>query len=119
MLSSVETTLGALESADVDVAAAELARLYARQLDGAAATRRAADKALRMAVEAGDEYLMEQVSALRAKLGERECVDRIGARLHALLAELGATPKARGGAGKPPAPSSGGAGALGKLRAVR
>ncbi|MGE0359008.1 MAG: hypothetical protein AB7P08_19040 [Burkholderiales bacterium] len=119
MLASVEATLGALETSEVDRAAFELARVYARQLDAAAVVRRAADKALREAAEAGDEYLVEQVTALRAKLGERECVDRIGARLHALLAELGATPKARAGVGKPPAPSSSGGGALGKLRAVR
>jgi hypothetical protein len=60
------------------------------------------------------------VSALRAKLTERDTVDKIGARLTVALVELKATPKARqasGGTGKPPAGPSrlmglrGGAGA--------
>lgn len=115
MIDALDTTLAALEPGDVDAAAAELARLYARQLDQAAAIRAQADKTLRAAEREGDDALIEQVAALRAKLGERECVDRIGARFHALLAELLATPKSR--PAKTAAPAS--TGALGKLRAVK
>lgn len=113
---ALDATLAAIAPGEVDYAAAELARVYARQLDQAAIIRAAADKALRAAERDGDELLIEQVAALRAKLGERECVDRIGARFHALLESLQATPKAR--VGLPPARPAGG-GALGALRAVK
>ncbi len=115
MLQAVDTTIAALSGDDIDTAAVELARLYARQLDQTAAIRRAADKALAEAVASGDETLIEQVVALRAKLGEQACVDRIGARLHALLESLQATPKARGGVR--PAPSK--TGTLHRLRAAK
>lgn len=85
----------ALEPDEQDAAAVRLAELYARQIDQAGATAAVADRALRKAGEEGDETLVELVNALRAKLGEREALDRIGARLHALLVELQATPKAR------------------------
>lgn len=97
----MDATIAALGPTEMDAAAVELARIYARQIDQAAAIQARADKALRSAEKSGDEALIEQVAALRAKLGERECVDRIGARFHALLVELQATPKARSGAAKP------------------
>jgi len=115
MLQAVDATVNALTANDLDVAAVELARLYARQLDQTAATRRAADKALTTAWASGDEALIEQVSALRAKLGERACVDRIGARLHALLESLQATPKARAGTKALPSQT----GTLHRLRAAK
>lgn len=115
MLHAVETTVAALTANDLDVAAVELARLYARQLDGAAAARRAADKALAAAWASDDLALVEQVSALRAKLGERACIDRIGARLHALLESLQATPKARAGVKALPSQT----GTLHRLRAAK
>lgn len=120
MIDSVDATLAAIDDSDDSddskrlAAACELARTYARQLDQAAIVRVSADKALRAAEKTGEDALIEQVSALRAKLGERECVDRLGARLHALLVELQATPKSR------PArttPRTGGA--LAGLRAVK
>lgn len=97
MLEAVEFTCAAMVAEDIDVAAVELAKLYAKQLDQAAIVRRQADKALREAEASGDETLIEQVSALRAKVSEQGCIDRIGQRLHNLLIELQATPKARGG----------------------
>jgi len=112
---SLDVTISALDPADIDAAAVELARLYARQLDSAAIVAARAEKALRQAKTHGDEALIEEVEALRAKLGEKECVDRIGARFHALLAELKATPKARGDGKTDKRPS----GTLHKLRAAK
>lgn len=116
MTAAVERTIAAVdpEAEELLAGSLELARLYARQLDQAAIVRAAADKALRQAEATGDETLIEQVAALRAKLGERECVERIGAKLHALLTELLATPKSR-----PAKPSPHAGGALSKLRAVK
>lgn len=116
MLDALNATVAEIDpNGDNTLAAViELGRAYARQLDQAATIRRAADKALRDALAGPDEALAEQIRALRAKLSERECVDRIGARLHALLVELQATPKTR------PVKSTGRAGgALAGLRAVK
>lgn len=115
MADAVAATVTAIdpESEPLLAASIELARVYARQLDQAAIIRAAADKALRAAERDGDEALIEQVAALRAKCGERDAVVQIGQRLHALLAELQATPKARGAK-----PSTGGGGKLARLRAV-
>lgn len=96
MAESLDVTISALDPAEIDAAAVELARVYARQLDLAAIVANRAEKAVRNAQKTGDDAFIEEMTALRAKLGERECVDRIGARFHALLAELKATPKARG-----------------------
>lgn len=95
MQDEVLVTLTALGLDDIDNAAAELARVYARQLDLAAIVRGQADKTVVAALKDGDDALIEQVQALRAKLGERECVDRIGRALTTLLIELQATPKSR------------------------
>lgn len=94
---SLEETITALAAQEIDAAAIELARIYARQIDQAAAISAKADKVLREVEKGGDDALIEQVSALRAKLTEKECVERIGARFHALLVDLQAVPKARGG----------------------
>ena len=115
MRDALDETINALDPAEMDAAAIELARVYAQQLDSAAAISARADKALRAAEKDGDEALIEQVSALRAKLGEKECIDRIGARFHALLVDLQAVPKAR--VGQKPAAKS--AGTLHKLRAAK
>lgn len=95
---SVARTVEALTAtAPADLAAVHLARLLARQIDQAAAVERAAAAVLRRAeAESDDDLLVEQVRALRAKLGEREALDRLGGALRALLVELGATPKSRG-----------------------
>lgn len=96
MQESLSVTISALDPAEIDAAAVELARIYARQLDLAGIVAGRAEKAAREAQKTGDDALIEEIAVLRAKLGERECIDRIGARFHALLAELKATPKARG-----------------------
>jgi cobalamin biosynthesis protein CbiG len=82
----------------VDAAAVALARLYAEEIDGAAAWRARADKAARRALaEDGPEgALYLEVEALRAKLSERTALAGLGQRLERLLVELQATPKARG-----------------------
>lgn len=115
MLPEVERTVLAVDAAGEDLLAAslELARLYAHQLDQAAAIRAQADKALAKAEQSGDESLIELVSSLKAKVSEQGTVERIGAKLHALLSELQATPKARVAK-----PADRPAGALSKLRAV-
>ena len=115
MLEAVDTTCSAIVSEDIDTAAVELARVYAKQLDQVAIIRRQADKALAQAEESGDEALIETVTALRAKVSEQGCIDRIGARLHNLLIELQATPKARGGQKPPPSKT----GTLHRLRAAK
>ena len=115
MLSEVEATLAALAPEDADAAAFELARTYAQELDGAAAWRARADKAVRAAREADpDGALFEELEALRAKLSERAALVQVGNLLHKLLAELNATPKARGGVKAPPSKK----GTLHKLRAA-
>ena len=103
MLNEVEQTIAALPHEDVDSAAVELARAYARELDGAAAWRARADKAAERAHEDRDseDPLLAEVDALRAKLSERTALVQVGKLLHALLAELQATPKARGGVKAP------------------
>ena len=111
---SLDATIAALDPAEIDAAAVELARTYARQLDQAAAIAARAEKALRAAEKRADDVLVEEMAALRAKLGERECLDRIGARFHAILVDLQAVPKARGGA----KPATKGGGTLHKLRAA-
>lgn len=115
MSDAVATTVAALAAEDRDRAATALAELLAAELDGAAAWRARADKIAReLRAEEPDSFLLEEVDALRAKLSERACLDRIGGQLRALLVELQATPKSRGSA--KPAPSGGGK--LGALRAV-
>lgn len=117
LMTSVETTIGALETTDADSAAVELARLYAAEIDGAAAWRARADRhARRVREEQGpDSALYEEAEALRAKLSERAALAGMGKLLHALLAELCATPKARGA--KPAPPATGGK--LAQLRVAR
>lgn len=113
---ALEVTVSALDPIELDTAAVELARIYARQLDSAAATAARAERVLREAKNRhSDDILIEEIDVLRRKLGEKECVDRIGARFHALLAELKATPKARGDV----KPESRTGGTLHKLRAAK
>lgn len=114
VLDDVNVTVTALGVETIDAAAVALAKMYARQLDQAAVVRAQAERAFKSAERDGDEALMEQVTMLRTKLSERETVDRIGARLHALLVELQATPKARGGIKRVKQTST-----LAHLRAVR
>lgn len=96
LLASVDRTVEALPKSDADAAVVHLAQLLAREIDERQAVARAAARALRAALDADDEALVEQVESLRAKLGEREALDRLGARLASVLVELQATPRARG-----------------------
>ena len=113
MLNEIDQTIAALTLEDADAAAVELARTYAQELDGAAAWRARADKAAKEAkLRDPDGAWTEEFEALRAKLSERAALVQVGKLLHALLAELNATPKARGGV-KPAAPTGG------KLHALR
>lgn len=92
----------AIEALDVtldrDSATLELTRIYAYQLDQVAIIRRAADKALKHAEESGDDALIEEVRALRAKVSEVGTVKEIGARMLTALDALLMTPKARAAA---------------------
>lgn len=106
MLEHVNLTLTELKLDPQDAAAQELCRTYARELDGAAAVRARADKAVKEARLRGDDEHTAEVEALRAKLSERSALVQIGNLLHKLLAELQATPKARGGL-KPAAAKTG------------
>jgi hypothetical protein len=114
MLNEVNQTIDALQLEDADAAALELARTYAQELDGAAAIRARADKAVKEARLRGDDEHIAEVEALRAKLSERAALVQIGRLLHALLAELNATPKARGGFKPPPSKT----GTLHRLRSA-
>lgn len=104
MLEHVDQTIAALAHEEVDAAAVELAREYARELDGAAAWRGRADRAAKAAALRDPEgALAEELAALQAKLSERTALVQVGKLLHALLAELQATPKSRGGVKAPAA----------------
>lgn len=94
---AVARTVQSFAESDVDAAAMALADLLARQIDGAAAVARQADKVLAaIGDDEEDADAREMVQALRAKLTERDTLDKLGARLLAVLVELQATPKARG-----------------------
>jgi hypothetical protein len=114
MLEHVDQTIAALALEDADAAALELARTYARELDTAAAIRARADKAVKEARLRGDDEHTAEVEALRAKLSERAALVQVGKLLHLLLAELNATPKARGGFKAPPSKT----GTLHRLRSA-
>lgn len=103
MSDAVARTVDAVSPEDEDLLAGSiaLAQLYARHIDQAAAIRAQADKTLRRAEQEGNETLIELVDSLRAKVSEVGVAVAIGKQLHALLAELQATPKTRKAA--PPA----------------
>lgn len=116
---AVSTTVDALKLDGVDAALVALLRRWAREVDAAAAVRAQADRTVADVLDdqGPDSALYERVTALRAKLGERECLDRLGARVLAALVELNATPRARSN-GKAPAAAPTSTGALGKLRGL-
>lgn len=113
----LDASLTATGLDDRDRALAGLARAYARELDGAAAAesraRRLAEDVTRE--QGPDSALHERVAHVVAQLTRRQALDRIGARYHAALVELLATPKVRTGA-KPVAPRTAEDSPLGKLR---
>jgi hypothetical protein len=116
LLESVDATVAALPTEGADAAIVHLAQMYAAQIDRAAAMAGSAAKLAReVREEHGDESaLYERVQALAAKVSERDTLDRLGARLHAALVELGASPKARSVKGAPAKPK--GASTLSGLR---
>jgi hypothetical protein len=89
-------SFGTLDTApDRDGAARELALIFARQIDKAAAIRAQADKALKLAEQNGDDALTEMVRSLKAKVSEQGTIATIGARLQASIDSLLMSPKAR------------------------
>lgn len=105
LLASVGATVQAAPTEAADAALVHLAQLYAAQIDQAGDLAAFASNVLARAEQECDDEddLLAQVRALRAKVTERDTLDRLGARLHAALHELGATPKARGTKAGPPA----------------
>ena len=124
LAASVEITLAELDLQVADTAVARLAVTYATALDQAAAISKQADRVLERAYREADRTeLIDEVAALRAKLGERTALQTIGARLEAVLTDLVASPAARAKLEKAKpatvqAPASGGS-ALAALRQAR
>jgi hypothetical protein len=117
---AVAASLAALDLSPEDEAAARLAEVYARSLDGAAGMEAAARKVLR-GVDGDDPDLLAQVQALVQAVSARKALVDLGPKLTALLVELGATPKVRAwmATSKPAAPGGEGVGAgLARLRSV-
>jgi len=104
LVDDLERALAARDLADEDAGLAGLLRLYARELDGAAAqaarARRVAEDAYRTDP---DSALYERVQDLERALSRRQALERIGARFHSGLVELLGTPRARGAGKRPPA----------------
>lgn len=103
LIAQVEATLAALQLEESDSAAAELARTYAKQIDAAASIRAKSDKLVRDVIASGalpGETIYERANSLQAKLSERDCIDKMGRDLAALLDAIGGTPKSRAAFGK-------------------
>lgn len=104
MRTAVDATIEALDLDPEHAAAAALARVYAEQLDSAAAAEAAADRVLRLAErEATEPEVFEMLQTLRSKLSARAAIANIGPRLESLLGRLLATPKDAGTGRKPAA----------------
>jgi hypothetical protein len=98
MRAGVDATIAGLPLTPADEALVALVRAYADEIDERARVARYAAAAIRAFDRDPDEHPVEvgeALGALRAKLAERETLDRLGARLHAGLVELGASPRAR------------------------
>jgi hypothetical protein len=103
---AVELSLAALDVQDRDQALAALLLDYARELDGATALEARTRKvAADVYQDDPDGALYERVQALEAALGKRQALERIGARLHAGLAEILGTPKSRSAVRTPAVPA--------------
>lgn len=105
---AVEESLGKLVLAPEDAALARLALTYARVMDGAAAI---AAQAARIPFDPDSAEAVEQ---LRKRVSAQVTASDLGPKLLAALDALGATPKARSSASKPPT-----AGGKSKLAALR
>lgn len=118
LLESVDRTVAALPTEDVDAAIVHLAQLFAEKIDRADALAASAAKLARdvLAEHGPESALFERVDALAAKVSARDTLDRLGARLQAALVELGATPKSRSAGGKGAAPARPAASTLAGLR---
>jgi len=95
---AVETSTAALPLQPQDGALREYALMLAESIDERDRLADIADRALQRAErEYGEEgvEVTDELRALRAKLSARETLDKLGARLHAALVELGASPRAR------------------------
>jgi hypothetical protein len=115
---AVVASLSALDLPETDLAAARLAERYAALIDRAAFAGSAAERVLRQAAATGDVELADQVDALRKLLGEQAALDRLGARLEAVLDAIGGTAKARARTGNA-APGNTGPSRLDRLRSGR
>lgn len=95
---AVDETVAALPREATDSALIAYVEALADEIDerervatyAAAAIRKYDEDPERYGIEIG-----EALGALKAKLSARDTLDRLGARLHAALVELGASPRAR------------------------
>lgn len=114
---AVDETLRALDPKPEDAALVRLVQRYAATIDEAAViAAEAAD------IDPEDEGTAKALRALQRRVEASVVLAEIGPKLHAALAELGASPKARAGlSGKGGAPSGDGDGKskLEQLRARR
>lgn len=98
---ALDTTLAALELADRDQAAAELARQLASEIDEAERAEYFAERALEKIDQDAEPEVADLIRVLRTKAGHRDAIVRVGQRLEAVLVQLQATPAAAGKAGAP------------------
>lgn len=108
LLTAVDETLANLDLSPQDAALAQLARRYAATIDRAEAISAQAAKI------PFDPDSAEAVEQLRKKVSAQVTMADLGPKLLAALDALGATPKARAAAGKPPPAGTGS-----KLTALR
>jgi uroporphyrinogen-III synthase len=96
---AVESALAKLREAEAvmprDVAAEELARRYAHDIDDAAVVSTQAAKALRELAGQIDHELYSRVAALFDRIESTAVLATLGPKLLAVLVELGMTPRAR------------------------
>jgi hypothetical protein len=111
-VSAALSTVGATEA---DTVAIKLAHTYASMIDEARQAERWANSVL--AKVDNDSDLWEEVKALKVKLSAKVTLSDLGPKLAAILAEMGATPKARALMSKA-TPAGARQGTLAGLRAV-
>lgn len=89
---AVEASLKALTTKPEDAALRALVRQYAATVDDAAEVAEAATL-----IEPEDEDQAKRLSALLRRVERQAVLAELGPKLHAALAELGASPKSRAG----------------------
>lgn len=95
---AVDETVAALPREATDAALIAYVEALADEIDERERVARYAAAAVAKFDQDPERYgveIGEALGALRAKLSARETLDRLGARLHAGLVELGASPRAR------------------------